>query len=103
MIHIEATRGVLKARAKCRTPGVAEAFDRLVEALRLDERYGGPPDKAGVWQPVWPDIPNHRHANLPGAWRACWTSRPEGPDVIVTILFLGTHKEYERLYGFTTQ
>lgn len=82
---------------------VQPAFDDLKERLRTDPRFVGP-DKKERWKKPFPDIPNHRHADLPTAWRACWTIRnmDGGTRERVTILFLSTHKEYDRLYGFQT-
>lgn len=42
-------------------------------------------------------------SDLPDGWRATWTVRSLGTKRIVTILFFGTHKEYEELYGFAKQ
>lgn len=95
-----ATPPVLRRLAKCRTPGVKESFERLVARLRENPRFVTP-DQRTIWARPWPDLPNHRHHDLPGAWRACWTVRHGSRGDLVTLVFLGTHKEYEECYGFT--
>jgi len=82
---------------------VTEAFEELKQQLRRDPRFVAP-DKREIWKKPFPNIPNHRHADLPGAWRVAWTIRnvDGGSGERVTVLFLGTHKEYDRLYGFHT-
>ena len=82
---------------------VVPAFEELKQQLRRDPRFVAP-DKREIWKKPFPDIPNHRHADLPGAWRASWTiqNMDAGSVERVTIIFLGTHKEYDRLYGFKT-
>lgn len=82
---------------------VDSAWKALKERLRVDAQFV-PPDKRTVWGTAFPDVPNHRHADLPDGWRATWTIRnvAGGTREAVTVLFLGTHKEHETLYGFTT-
>ena len=99
---VGATPAVVKKRDRCRAPGVLEAFADLVDQLQAQPRFVRP-DKKTVWGKAWRDIPNHRHADLPGAWRVCWTIRRSGAGELVTILFLGTHGEYEQLYRFGKQ
>ena len=99
---MEATRQVVKRITRCKDPRVREAFDSLVQRLRDDPQYV-PPDKRAVWRKAFPGMPNHRHANLPDGWRAAWSVVPRDQDVVVVVIFVGTHKEYEKTYGFRTQ
>lgn len=98
-----ATPTVTKRIQKGLPKPVDVAWNELKARLREDPRFVGT-DKRNVWKQAFPDIPNHRHTDLPEAWRACWTIRNiEGQEQErVTVVFLGTHKEYDRLYGFQT-
>lgn len=98
--EVEGTSAVVKRREKCRSSKVLEAFRRLVDQLGKDPFFVVP-DKASIWRKGFPDIPNHRHADLPEAWRAGWTVIREGEKTKVLVVFLGTHKEYDNSYGFT--
>lgn len=102
-IELGATPAVLKRIEGGLAPGVSAAWDQLKEQLRRNPRFVKP-DKKPVWDKAFRDIPNHRHADLPGAWRACWTIRNAGGGTkdVVTVLFIGTHKEYDTVYGFAT-
>lgn len=102
-VDLGADSRVHKRIAKGLAPGVETAWEKLKAQLRKNPRFVGP-DKREVWKKAFPDIPNHRHADLPGTWRACWTIRNAdgGARELVTVLFLGTHKEYDSLYGFST-
>lgn len=100
--EVGATYAVMKRLEKDVAPGVRAAFGGLVDRLRADPRFVAP-DKRTIWGKAWPDVPNHRHDDLPGAWRVAWTIRAEDGEEKVTVLFLGTHKEYEKLYGFRKQ
>lgn len=102
-IDLGSTPAVQKRIQKGLPAAAAKGWDVLKGQLRTNPRYVGT-DKREIWQKAWPDIPNHRHADLPGAWRACWTIRnlDAGTKEQVTVLFLGTHKEYDELYGFAT-
>ncbi len=94
-MHATIRKGLPKA--------VMPAWSKLKSQLVDDPRFVRP-DKRAVWGKAFPDIPNHRHADLPGAWRACWTIRTESGESheVVTVVFLGTHKRYDRVYGFST-
>ncbi len=96
---VGATPTVIKRIAKGLAPGVRAAWEGLVRQLKKDPRFVVV-DKKEVWGKAWKDAPNHRHADLPSAWRAAWTIRSSDGKERVTVLFLGTHKEYEELYGF---
>ncbi len=98
-----ATPRVIRRLEKGLPKAVAPAFEDLKDQLRQDPRFVGP-DKREIWKKPFPEIPNHRHADLPHAWRASWTIQnvDGGRRERVTILFIGTHKEYDRLYGFQT-
>lgn len=96
-----ATPSVVKRIEQGLPKDVAKAWNELKTQLRKDARYVRP-DKREVWGKAFPNIPNHRHADLPGAWRASWTIRATEGGEQVTVIFLGTHKEYDRLYGFRT-
>ncbi|HUR26236.1 MAG TPA: hypothetical protein VM327_09520 [Candidatus Thermoplasmatota archaeon] len=78
-------------------------WEALKEQLGRDARFVLP-DKKEIWRKAFRDVPNHRHADLAEAWRAAWTIRNAdgGKKELVTVLFLGTHKEYDVLYGFST-
>lgn len=103
VIELGATPAVQKRLSKGLPAGVQAAWDELKAQLRKDPRFVVP-DKRTIWRKAFRDVPNHRHADLPGAWRASWTIRNAdgGQREIVTVLFLGTHKEYDELYGFAT-
>jgi hypothetical protein len=98
-----ATPTVAKRLQKGLPQTVDTAWTNLKHQLGTAPRFVGP-DKRDVWKQAFPDIPNHRHSDLPDAWRACWTIRNinDGEGERVTVVFLGTHKEYDRLYGFRT-
>lgn len=98
-----ATPAVIKRLKKGIPKSVEPAWEALKASLRDDPRFVKP-DKREIWRKAFREIPNHRHADLPGAWRACWTiyNLDGGQRERVTVLFLGTHKEYDRLYGFAT-
>ncbi len=102
-IDLGATPSVIKRIKKGLPKNVEPAWEDLKAKLREDPRFVGP-DKRRVWRKAFKEIPNHRHANLPAAWRASWTiyNIDGGQRERVTVLFLGTHKEYDRLYGFAT-
>lgn len=103
VIDLGATPPVVKRIKKGLPQSVDPAWEDLKTKLRDDPRFVRP-DKREVWRKAFKDIPNHRHADLPGAWRACWTiyTLAGGDRERVTVLFLGTHKEYDRVYGFST-
>ena len=84
---------------KCRVPGVADAFRSIVERLRSDPQFVVT-DKKEIWRKAFPDLPNHRHTNLPGAWRMAWSVIRQGTDQVVLVVFLGSHEAYEETYGF---
>jgi hypothetical protein len=102
-IDLGATPRVIGRLERGLPKSVAPAFEDLKDRLRQDPRFARP-DKREIWTKPFPEIPNHRHADLPGAWRASWTVQniDGGRRERVTILFVGTHKEYDRLYGFQT-
>lgn len=102
-IELGATPAVVKTIEKGLPKPVGPAWEELKEKLRQDPRFVKP-DKREIWSKAFRNIPNHRHANLPLAWRACWTIQNigGGQRERVTVLFLGTHKKYDRLYGFST-
>lgn len=102
-IELGAVPQVQRAINKGLPNDVGKAFEAVKRRLQEDPWFCRA-DKKTVWSKVWPDVPNHRHADLPDAWRCCWTVRikNDGVDYDVTVLFLGTHKEYDRLYGFHT-
>jgi hypothetical protein len=102
-IELGATPAVQKRLGKGLPAGVQAAWDELKAQLRRDPRFVAP-DKRNIWERAFGDVPNHRHADLPSAWRTSWTIRNAdgGQREIVTVLFLGTHKEYDQLYGFAT-
>lgn len=79
-----------------------ESFHRCLDTIAsAPEAFA--PDKAAVWAGAWPDLANHRHVNLRRGWRLCYTvARRAGEEPLVIVVFLGTHKEYERRYGFRT-
>ena len=103
VIELGATPAVQKRLSKGLPAGVQAGWDELKVQLRKDPRFVVP-DKRGIWRKAFGDVPNHRHADLPNAWRASWTIRNAdgGQREIVTVLFLGAHKEYDELYGFAT-
>jgi hypothetical protein len=102
-IELGADPRVLKRLAKGTPPGVLAAWDDLKAKLRTDPRFMAP-DRKTIWGKAFPGIPNHRHEDLPAAWRAAWTIRnsESGTKELVTVLFVGSHKEYDDLYGFAT-
>ncbi len=103
MIELGATPAVLQCIAKGLKPEIQIAWNELKDQLQRNPRFLVP-DKKRIWRQAFRDIPNHRHADLPAAWRASWTIRNAagGATEIVTVLFLGTHKDYDELYGFAT-
>ena len=103
VIDLGATPAVIKRIKKGLPKSVEPAWEDLKAKLREGARFVRP-DKREVWRKAFKAIPNHRRADLPGAWRACWTiyTLDGGEHERVTVLFLGTHKEYDRLYGFAT-
>lgn len=100
-IDLGATPAVIKRLRKGLPKAVEAAWQALKDKFRQDPRFV-PPDKREIWRKAFRNIPNHRHADLPGAWRASWTVYNVGGGERVTVLFVGTHKEYDRLYGFAT-
>ncbi len=102
-IELGATPAVLKRVKRGLPKAVAPAWEDLKSKLRSDPRFVKP-DRRKIWSQSFKDIPNHRHADLPCAWRASWTIRniDGGQGERVTVIFLGTHKQYDRLYGFAT-
>lgn len=102
-IDLGATPSVQRRLATGLPPEVLPAWQGLLERLRADPRFVAP-DRRTIWSRAFADVPNHRHADLPLAWRACWTIRNSqgGAKETVTVLFLGTHKQYDELYGFAT-
>ena len=102
-IDLGATPSVVRRIERGLPAKVRSAFEDLKSQLRSDPRFVRP-DKREIWKKPFPEIPNHRHADLPDAWRTAWTIQNVGggSHERVTILFLGTHKQYDRLYGFQT-
>lgn len=102
-IDLGATPAVIQVIKKGLPGIVAPAWEELKDKLRQNPRFV-PPDKRQVWAKAFKAIPNHRHADLPSAWRACWTiyNIEGGERERVTVIFLGSHKRYDRLYGFAT-
>lgn len=98
---VGATPAVLKRIKKGLPKTVGPAWEDLKTQLGRDPRFVVP-DKRKIWRKAFKDIPNHRHADLPGAWRASWTIYSVDGKERVTVIFLGTHKEYDRSYGFRT-
>lgn len=96
-----ATPAVVKRLKKGLPKQVDPAWAKLKAQLWRDPRFVVP-DKDTIWRKAFKRIPNHRHADLPGAWRASWTIYSIEGGERVTVIFLGTHKEYDRLYGFKT-
>lgn len=94
-----ATPSVGRRIAKGLPKGLDDAWLKLIQTLKANPRFVTV-DKKVIWAKAWADVPNHRHADLPGAWRAAWTIRAADGNEKVTVLFLGTHKEYEEMYGF---
>ena len=101
--NLGATPSVIKRLKKGLPKKVEPAWEELKDQLRTDPRFVSP-DKREIWKKAFKDVPNHRHSDLPGAWRASWTiyNTPGEEGERVTILFVGSHKEYDRLYGFAT-
>lgn len=61
------------------------------------------PDQRTTWERPYPTLTNHRHVDLPMGWRLSYTvANPQGQAPRVVVLWFGTHKEYERKYGFKT-
>jgi len=98
--EIEGTPRVVKARAKCKVPGVLDAFASVLTKLQQNPRYVVP-DKPQIWKKEFPDLPNHRHDDLPDGWRVSWSVIRQGQTDSVLVVFLGSHKDYENTYGFT--
>lgn len=100
-IELGATPSVNKRVQSKLPPGVESAWRLLKAKLQKDPRFVKP-DKRTIWGKAWSDLPNHRHDDLPGAWRVCWTIRNAdgGKKEEVTIIFFGTHTEYNQLYGY---
>ena len=96
-----ATPPVLKRIQKGLPKAVEPAWEQLKARLRHDPRFVAP-DRRTIWRKAFKDIPNHRHTDLPSAWRCSWTIYNIDGGERVTVVFLGTHKEYDRLYGFQT-
>lgn len=99
--ELGATPAVVKRIRKGLPTSVEPAWEDLKARLRRDPRFVAP-DKRTTWRKAFKDIPNHRHADLPNAWRAAWTIYSVDGGERVTVIFLGSHKEYDRLYGFST-
>lgn len=102
-IELGATNAVARRLDKGLPAKVQADWHALKEQLRRDPRFLVP-DKKEIWGKAFRDVPNHRHADLAQGWRASWTIRNAdgGKKELVTVLFLGPHKEYDALYGFST-
>lgn len=100
-VDLGATPAVIKRIKKGLPKAIEPAWKNLKAQLRRDPRFVAP-DKRTIWRKTFKDIPNHRHTDLPGVWRASWTIYNVDGGERVTVIFLGTHKEYDRLYGFRT-
>ena len=81
-------------------PRMLKALESAYDQLAHDP-FGPRPDRAAVWRRAFATLPNHRHLDLPMGWRLGYAvvSHPAMGSQ-VAIVFVGTHKEYERTYGF---
>jgi hypothetical protein len=102
MVEILARPAVLRRLA--RAPNhVAAAFQRRLDVLS-ETGPVGPPDREVIWRRAFAEYENHRHMDLPDGWRMGYTNETrKGLPSRIVVVFLGTHKEYERKYGFRTQ
>lgn len=84
-------------------PNVKEALrDRLKPALVKDPFYGDRITR-NLWPERFRDYPNLFRFELPKSHRGVYTvlTHP-GRDREVRILWLGNHKKYDRLFGYST-
>ena len=84
---------------------VGEAFRRHARALTTDPwRKGDKLSPKGTRGPAWlRSVPNlYRMAALPEGWRALYTieAAHDATPARVIIVWLGTHKQYDRLLGY---
>lgn len=103
MIELGPTTAVSRRLSKGLPAKVQADWDALKRQLTIDPRFVVP-DKKTIWRKAFRDVPNHRHTDLAAAWRASWTIRNAdgGKKELVTLLFLGTRKDYDERYGFST-
>ncbi len=74
-------------------------MQKALESLEEDP-FRSPSDPPSVWEDVW-DASNHRRMRLADGWRLSYTiSYDEEGQTFVLVLFIGNHREYDRLYGF---
>ncbi len=103
MFEVVATPVVARALKAKLSADMKESIERAIEQLANDPLLTGP-DQRKIWEPVFPELENHRHVDLRSGWRLCYSVVPRrGQSPLVIVVFLGTHKEYERKYGFKTQ
>jgi len=94
---------VRKRLAKKDAVRVLPAYSHLLDALGVDPSDQGDYVPRDRWPRDFRGLPNLYRARLPEGWRVVYTIvriERNDPDAHLYVLLVGTHKEYDRLFGY---
>jgi hypothetical protein len=98
------TRLTADAKQVARLPkGVQAALRSKVKPNLLDDPFWGDRIRRSLWPKQFRDLPNLFRFELPDAHRGVYSVLTyPGREREIRIVWLGNHKRYDRLFGYST-